>query len=55
MKCAILGASGLIGQQFLRMLSNHPNLELGEIYASSRSVGKSLKDLWALPYFEYLN
>lgn len=50
-KCVILGA-GLIGQQFARMLSNHPNFELTKIIASEKSVGLTLRDKWQLPGFE---
>ena len=52
MKCSILGASGLIGQQFVRLLANHPFFKIEEIYASDRSAGKSMKEIWGLPSFE---
>ncbi len=52
MKCVVLGATGLIGQQFIRMLEGHPSFELEGIFASSRSKGKLLKDMWRLPDFE---
>ena len=52
-KVAVLGSTGLIGQQFLRMLSKHPNLELVETYASKKSVGKKFKDIWRLPSFDF--
>ena len=52
-KCIILGCTGFIGQQFLRLLENHPKFELVAIYASSRSAGKKMKELWNLPYFDY--
>ncbi|MCE7736805.1 MAG: aspartate-semialdehyde dehydrogenase [Candidatus Heimdallarchaeota archaeon] len=50
-KCIILGCTGFIGQQFVRLLENHPKLDLVAVYASSRSAGKKMKDVWNLPYF----
>ena len=41
-KCAVLGASGVVGQNFLRLLVNHPYFELGAICASDSRVGKPL-------------
>lgn len=52
-RVAVLGATGLIGQQFLRMLSDHPQFELTETYASAKSVGKHFRDIWRLPFFDY--
>lgn len=52
MKCAVLGASGLIGQQFVRILANHPYLSLEAAYSSSKTAGKSLEEVWGLPNFE---
>jgi aspartate-semialdehyde dehydrogenase len=37
---AILGATGLVGQRFVRLLSNHPFFEIRALTASERSVGK---------------
>ncbi len=51
-KVVVLGGTGLIGQQFIRMLSNHPMFELVGIYASERSTGTDLKDIWRLPHTE---
>ena len=39
-KVAVLGCTGLVGQQFVRMLNNHPFFELSALTASSRSAGK---------------
>ena len=39
-KAAILGCSGLVGQQFARLLDNHPWFELSCLTASPRSRGK---------------
>lgn len=52
MKCVVLGGSGLIGQQFIRMLAEHPIFELEAIFASSRSANKKLGEIWRLPGFE---
>jgi aspartate-semialdehyde dehydrogenase len=38
---AVLGATGAVGQAFIRMLHNHPWFELIEVGASERSAGKS--------------
>jgi aspartate-semialdehyde dehydrogenase len=39
-KAAILGCNGLVGQQFARLLDNHPYFELSCLTASPRSSGK---------------
>jgi aspartate-semialdehyde dehydrogenase len=39
-KVAILGCNGLVGQQFARLLDNHPYFELSCLTASPRSSGK---------------
>src|SRR5215471_19183834 len=38
--CAVVGATGLAGQQFLAALAQHPQLEVVKLAASSRSAGK---------------
>lgn len=43
-KVAVLGATGAVGQTFVRLLSNHPWFELAEIAASERSAGKTYRD-----------
>ncbi len=40
-RVAIVGATGITGQQFLVALRNHPWLEIGVLAASERSAGKS--------------
>ncbi len=40
-KAAILGCNGLVGQQFARLLDDHPYFELSFLSASPRSSGKS--------------
>jgi aspartate-semialdehyde dehydrogenase len=37
---AILGATGAVGQTFIRLLENHPWFEIAELAASERSEGK---------------
>lgn len=37
---AVLGATGAVGQTFIRLLSAHPWFELAEVAASERSAGK---------------
>lgn len=38
---AILGATGAVGQTFIRLLSKHPWFRVAEVAASERSAGKS--------------
>jgi aspartate-semialdehyde dehydrogenase len=38
---AVLGATGAVGQAFVRLLANHPWFELAEVAASERSAGRS--------------
>src|SRR5262245_56791982 len=37
---AILGATGAVGQTFIRQLVNHPWFEIAELAASDRSAGR---------------
>ncbi len=41
---AVVGATGVAGQQFLASLVNHPRFELVAVAASSRSAGKAYAD-----------
>jgi aspartate-semialdehyde dehydrogenase len=41
MPVAVLGATGAVGQAFVRLLANHPWFELAEVAASERSAGKA--------------
>jgi aspartate-semialdehyde dehydrogenase len=41
---AIVGATGLAGQEFLAALGAHPMFRVAKVAASSRSAGKKLKD-----------
>lgn len=51
-KVGIIGGTGMIGQRFISLLSEHPWFEIAEIAASSRSAGKTYGDAvasrWAL-------
>ena len=40
-KAVVLGATGMMGQKFVQLLSNHPWFEVSAVAASDRSVGKS--------------
>src|SRR4051794_10833851 len=39
-RVAVLGATGAVGQAFIRLLANHPWFEIAELTASERSSGK---------------
>jgi aspartate-semialdehyde dehydrogenase len=43
-KVAVIGATGVAGQQFLASLSGHPYFEVTALAASERSAGKVYKD-----------
>ena len=47
----ILGATGMVGQQFIALLANHPWFTVEWLGASSRSEGKAFRDAaaWRLP------
>jgi aspartate-semialdehyde dehydrogenase len=47
----ILGATGMVGQQFIALLANHPWFKVTWLGASSRSEGKAFRDAaaWRLP------
>jgi aspartate-semialdehyde dehydrogenase len=40
----VLGATGMVGQQYIALLANHPWFEVRYVAASPRSAGKSYKD-----------
>ncbi|HEC04011.1 MAG TPA: aspartate-semialdehyde dehydrogenase, partial [Phycisphaerales bacterium] len=42
-KCAVLGATGVVGQNFLRLLENHPYFDLQAICASDARTGIALR------------
>ena len=43
-RVAVLGATGAVGQTFVRLLASHPWFELAELAASERSVDRSYGD-----------
>ncbi|HOW67443.1 MAG TPA: aspartate-semialdehyde dehydrogenase [Candidatus Paceibacterota bacterium] len=43
-KVAIIGATGLAGQQFLASLARHPGFEVAALAASARSAGKCYRE-----------
>src|SRR4051812_20074617 len=47
----ILGATGMVGQQFVALLDNHPWFFVEWLGASQRSEGKAFRDAaaWRLP------
>ncbi len=44
LRAAILGATGAVGQTFVRLLSRHPDIEIVSVVASERSAGKPYRD-----------
>jgi len=46
--CAVLGASGYIGQHFARLLADHPSFEPTTLVATERSEGRTLGEVWQL-------
>ena len=42
---AILGATGAVGQAFVRVLANHPWFEIAEVGASERSAGRTYREV----------
>jgi aspartate-semialdehyde dehydrogenase len=44
LRAAVIGATGVAGQQFLAALANHPQFELVRLGASERSAGKKYGD-----------
>ncbi|WP_461866985.1 aspartate-semialdehyde dehydrogenase [Thermococcus sp.] len=45
MEVAILGATGLVGQTFVRLLENHPLFKIERLVASDRSKGKKYREI----------
>ncbi|MCH7612228.1 MAG: aspartate-semialdehyde dehydrogenase [Candidatus Marinimicrobia bacterium] len=50
---SVLGATGMVGQNFLRLLENHPWFKVVDVAASERSAGKlfkeSVQNKWLIP------
>lgn len=51
-KCGVLGATGMVGQQYIRLLENHPWFEVTFVAASPNSAGKkyseAVKAKWSM-------
>ncbi len=51
-KCGILGATGMVGQQYIKLLVNHPWFEVTDVAASPASAGKTyaeaVKEKWQM-------
>lgn len=43
-KAVVLGATGMVGQRFVALLSDHPDFEVVALAASERSAGKKYSD-----------
>ena len=52
-KIGVLGATGVVGQNYLRLLEDHPWFEIADIAASPRSAGKTYEEAagpkWQMP------
>ena len=44
LKCAVLGATGMVGQRFISIIENHPWFEVKTIAASPRSAGATYEE-----------
>ena len=44
MKVGVIGATGMVGQRFLTLLSDHPYFEVSVLAASARSAGKTYEE-----------
>ncbi|MFW9989285.1 MAG: aspartate-semialdehyde dehydrogenase [Candidatus Odinarchaeota archaeon] len=53
LKISILGATGIVGQNYIHLLQNHPWFEIVDVAASPRSAGKTYKEAvkgkWQMP------
>ena len=44
LKACVLGCTGLVGQQFIKMLDGHPYFELATLSSSKKSAGKKYSE-----------
>ncbi len=44
LKCAVIGATGMVGQRFLTLLENHPYFQVTGVVASPRTAGKTYEE-----------
>lgn len=49
LRCAVVGATGIAGQQFLSALDDHPTFDVVRLAASARSAGKTYREALTLP------
>lgn len=47
LRAGILAATGTVGQRFIELLANHPNLETTALAVPSASAGKSYREAFA--------
>ena len=51
-RVGVIGATGMVGQRFVTLLTGHPWFQLTVVAASSRSAGMTykqvVKDRWAM-------
>lgn len=52
-KVSVLGATGMVGQNYIRLLANHPWFDVVDVAASTRSAGKkytiAVGENWLMP------
>ena len=52
-KVSVLGATGMVGQNYIRLLDNHSWFQIVDVAASPRSAGKKYSDAvgqnWLMP------
>ena len=49
LRCILVGATGLAGQQFIAALETHPWMEIAQIAASPRNAGKTYREAITAP------
>ena len=47
LRAGVIGATGMVGQRLLTLLTNHPYFQVSLLAASSRSAGKTYKEALA--------
>ncbi len=45
-KVSILGSTGVVGQKMLRILENHPYIDVVNLSASRSKIGKNIQNQW---------
>ncbi len=45
LRCAVIGATGMVGQRFLSLLDGHPYFEVTCLAASARSAGRTYREV----------